>query len=264
MNPCHKKCSITEIYRLTFNSLKNKNKLFLPFLIFAGIDLIGLILLYLAPQEPFLKVLGPPIRAFWGEAFLHYPMNFILLPKLESLNRMCLSIILGSLLTGVAVAMVYDDDNYQRISLRKSFRSALKKYVSLFTVVLTVSIIFYFTTKVIPSTVNFLIAILVQSVFIYAIPILMLENVTLVKAIAKSFGLFRRFFVVTIILVGLPMFIYAPIIVLQSNTSFLINRLFPEFILIVCMASVIINSLAIDALVTVSTTLLYLKQKEKA
>lgn len=281
--------TIKKVYNTTAKSLRNNPVLFVPFLIFAIFEFITLIIIYLAPRMPLRVIFGPAIRTFWGEQFLHYPLNFLLLPKLASLSRMFLSVFLSSLLTGMAVAIVFDLYNKKQVKLKASFRVALKKYISLFIVVLILTAIFYFLVKIITigltkyfiaghsrllflgpgiwmgpilMTLNAVIAIFVQSAFIYAIPVLIIDNEKLIKSIIKSFTVFKSLFIPTIILVGLPVLVYIPIIVLEYNTAFLINRLFPEFILFVRFLSIIASSLVIDVLVTVSTTFLYLASKE--
>lgn len=276
-------------YNQTKLSLKTHPVIFVPFLIFAGIEFIALIILYLAPRMPFKLLLGPPIKTFWGEAFLHYPTNFLLLPQLTSLSRIGLSVLFGSLLTGMAVAMVFDAFNHKAIKWSLSLKSALKKYFSLFTLVLILTLSLYILIKIITIglrlyfiaghtrllflkaglwlgpilfCINFAIAVLIQSALIYAIPVLMIEKERFIKSIIKSFRLFKNLFVPTIILVGLPMLLYIPVMVLNSNTSLLIQRLFPEFILLVAVFNIIVLSLVIDPIVTVSTTFLYLQHKE--
>lgn len=109
---------------------------------------------------------------------------------------------------------------------------------------------------------NLLLVVLAQGLFVYSIPFLMIENMKLFKAIGKSALLFVKLFLPTVALVGLPILIYIPIITLQFNTPYLINRLFPESVLYICIAAVIINSLVIDLLITISTTILFLQNKE--
>src|SRR5512137_299041 len=92
--------SLINTYNLVFKALTRQQKLWVPFIIFVFTELVLLMLLYVAPRQPFNAVLAPPIRAFWGERFLHYPANFLLLPKLESLLRNYLTVFLGSFLTG--------------------------------------------------------------------------------------------------------------------------------------------------------------------
>ena len=271
---------ISRVYSSTIQSFQKNPKIYLPFAIFALIEFIALIVLYLAPRPPLRALLGPPIASIWGEKFLHYPANFLLLSKLAYLSRMCLAVIFSSLLTGLAIAMLY----------KKPLNSVYKKYVSLFLIVLLITAIFYFGFKAITSlllqyfyaghakllflgpeiwfgpiltTLNFLIAIIVQGAFTYAIPALIGSDQKFLKAIFTSFVVFKRYFVVSFVLVGLPMLFYIPVVVLYSNTPFLIDKVFPEVILLVATLGVIINSLIIDPLVTISTAVLYSQEKDK-
>jgi len=274
------KTSAGQIYYQTYQTIKKTPVVYLPFLIFAVFEIIAVALVYLFPRMPFVLVCGPIIRTFWGERFLHYPINFLLLPKLAALSRMFLSVILGSLLTGMAVAIVY----------KKNYKTAFKKYISLFLIVLIITGLFYLTVKIIGlclnkyfmaghlkllflgpriwlgpilTTINLVTALLVQSIFVYAIPEVILNEENPIKCIGASFVFFKKHTVLTLILVGLPMLIYLPVVVLNYNTAFLIYRIFPEVILFLALSGAIISSLIIDPAITISTALLYLKSKEK-
>lgn len=280
---------IKKAYNTSIKSLKNSPALFIPFIIFAILEVIVLVIIYLAPRMPLRLILGPVISTFWGERFLHYPVNFLLLPKIASLSRMGLAVIFSSLLSGVAVALVFAVYNKKQIKFKEAFKSALIKYASLFILVLIFTLLFYFLVKLIIivlvkyfmaghsrllflgpgiwmgpilSAINFMLALLIQSAFVYAIPLLIIEKQKLIKAVIGSFVLFKKLFIPTLILVGLPMLVYIPIIILNSKTAFLIDKVFPEFILLVSFLSIIISSLVIDTIVTISTTFLYLLSKE--
>ena len=60
---------------------------FLPFLILMILELIWLGMSYFAPRPPVSIVFAPIIRAFMGEQFLHYPLNFLTLPRLVFAGR---------------------------------------------------------------------------------------------------------------------------------------------------------------------------------
>ena len=74
--------TIKKIAGEAFYIFKKYPRTALPLLIMGILDFVALYLLYLAPQRPVSVLLAPPVRAFWGEQFLHYPMNLFLLPKL--------------------------------------------------------------------------------------------------------------------------------------------------------------------------------------
>ena len=67
----------------------------LPFLIAGLINAIALYILYLAPQHPVSALLAPPIRVYFGEQFLHYPANFLLLPRLFYAGEMVIDAFFG-------------------------------------------------------------------------------------------------------------------------------------------------------------------------
>ena len=280
---------IKKTLKATFDAIKHRPVVYLPFLIFAILETLTLIVLNFAPRQPLVAVFGPPIKTFFGERFLHYPAYFLLLPKLSSLARMTLSVIFGSLLTGLAIILVLDIYLKKQIKLNYSFKLALKKYAALFLIYLLVTVLFYYAVKICTSVIlkyfmaghtkflflsaklwlgpllicaNFIIAALIQSLFIYALPILIIDKGKLLGSIWKSMVMFKKLFVPTIILVALPMLIYVPVILLNSNSGFLMNKLFPEFMLIVTFAGIVLSSLVIDPLVTISTTFLYLINKE--
>jgi len=282
------KSSLIKVYKITFQSLKNNPALFIPFIIFASLDFLALIFIYFAPRMPLRLVFGPIIKTFWGERFLHYPANFLLLPQLNSNIRMAISILFGSLLTGAAVAMIFGIYNKKQLKLKTAFKSALKNYISLACIVLIFSLLYYALAKIVTIVlvkyfisghtrllflgarawlgpvlflINFILVVLIQSAFIYAIPILLIENKKLLKSITGSFALFKKLFLPTLILTALPILFYLPIVILQGNAGILINKFFPEIILLVSILGIIVNAL-IDLVITASCTVLYLSNRD--
>ena len=61
--------------------------------------------------------------------------------------------------------------------------------------------------------------------------------------------------------VFMAMLLYLPVIILQYNTVLMVN-IYPESVLWVNWAGVFINSMAIDAVITISAPMLYLKLRE--
>jgi hypothetical protein len=280
---------LKDSYAATFNAIKQHPLIAAPFFIFAALETVFLFILFLAPREPLIRFLGPPIRTFWGEKFLHYPFNFLLLPKLDSLSRMGLSVFFGSLLTGIAVAIAASVYLHSPVNFKASFRAAAKKYLSLLAVVLLITTIFYAVNKIttllllkyfvaghdkllfIPAAIwlgpisiviNLVLALFIQALFTYAIPAIIVDNAKLLPALFRSMFTFKRFFLTTLGIIALPMLIYLPIIVLNINAAFLIDKAFPEIILAVSIAGIIINAVIIDALITLTTAFLYLRDKE--
>ena len=201
MNPAKNKLSIVKIYSLTFKTLKEQPRVFLPFVIFIALELAALLFVFLIPRAPLRPIFGPIITAFWGDKFLHYPANFLLLDKLAFLSKLVLAVVFGSLLSAMAVLLLQEAYAKKQPQFKRSFLVSLKKFASLFLIVLVVTALFYFSIKLftfglvkyftsghkkllflgprlwlgpILIAFNFIISALIQSFFIYAIPFLML------------------------------------------------------------------------------------------
>ena len=281
--------SIVNLYLTVLQLVKSRPKLFIPFIIFAVIDLSFLLIIYVVSQQPFNVVLTPPIKAFWGEKFLHYPYNFLLIPKLASMSRNFLSCVIGSLLTGCAVIMIADSYNNKIPRFFFSLKTGVKKYFVLFSFVFMLTTLFGACFKLLETglikyfssghdtllflkpqvwfgplliVINLFIIILIHGAFGYVIPFLMIEKEKLSMVILKSLKFFAKFPIPTIFLIGLPVLLYLPIIFLQLETSFLISNFFPELVLYICVAASIINAIVIDSLITFSTVILFLQNKD--
>lgn len=257
----------------------------IPFLIFTLIELIALISLYNIPRQPLVGIFGPPVRTFWGEKFLHYPYNFLILPKISYYSRIFLSVFLGSFLMGTAIVLIEALHYKKTVRIGKAFKAAFRKYILLLAVILFLTALYYFLEKFLTlgmvkyflaghkkllflraklwigpilTILTFLLAVLLQSLFAYALPAIVIGNEKLLKALWKSLVLCKRLFITTIIIVTVTLLMFVPVLTLIYNSAFLINKLFPEFILYVLIAGVIVNSLIIDLCLTLFTTNIYL------
>jgi hypothetical protein len=235
-------------------------------------------------------VFGPLVKAFLGERFLHYPDNFLVLSNIHSISRFVLVIFAGSVLSGMAVAMVHNIDGNHGAKLLDAWRSARKRYFRLFMAVAACLVSFYAIVKI-PGFfikhyfitghkdllflsskfwlgpfivgVNFLISMFVQAAFFFVIPGIMIDDRKLIPAFLNSFRLYIKTFRLTTMTVFLSVLLYLPIIALQYNTVLLIS-VYPESVLWVNWAGILINSMAIDVIITVSSAILYLKLREQA
>ncbi|HOW42817.1 MAG TPA: hypothetical protein P5110_04875 [Candidatus Omnitrophota bacterium] len=286
-----KKISLVQVYADTFKAIFKRPKVLWPFVIFAGIELSTLMLIYAAPRVPFNKLLAPPIRAFWGERFLHYPANFLLMPTLNSIVRNFLSVFIASLLTGSAVYLIWALYKGKKPSFSAALKQAGRKYSAFLAVVLLTIFLFFVVLKImdfllvkffvaghtsllkmgpriwfgpLKVIMNIFAGMLIQGVLVYAIPILAIGNDHFFKAIGKSCALFGKHFFKTLTLLVLPFLAYIPIVVLQYNSASLVDRFFPELILGICIVGILISSLIVDLVVTLSTTFFYIRVKENA
>ncbi|MBP7216519.1 MAG: hypothetical protein KBA46_04455 [Candidatus Omnitrophica bacterium] len=270
---------------LSLSSIRRNKILLAPFVLGAFFQISALVVLYLIPRAPLKTVLGPPIRTLWGEKFLHYPANFILLPKLSAYANVVLSIIIGSFLTAVAVLMAQAVYQKKQIKLKPITKTALRSYIQVFFVVFLFNLVFFLLQKLLSSGllsyflqghrtflflgptvwlgplwigINFVLALCIQAVFMYAIPFLLIGKKPLLQAIIHSCLFTKRYLLQTLLLIGIPLLLFLPFQILISNTAFLINKLFPEFIFLLSLAAIVFSALVVDAFTSLATAFFYL------
>ncbi|MFZ2405156.1 MAG: hypothetical protein WAW41_08470, partial [Methylobacter sp.] len=141
------KSPLTTIYHQTIQALKSQKMLLLPFAIFAAVEAALLTLIYLAPRAPFNVLLGPPIKTFRGEMFLHYPANFLLIPELSLFSRNIITVFIGSLLAGTAALMISHVYQKKPAAFGTAFLESAKKYFQLCVIVLSTVVILHFAYK---------------------------------------------------------------------------------------------------------------------
>ena len=263
------------VWKQTLEVFRKNPVLLLPFLIVGLFDGILLTLIFLAPQPPFSSLLAPPIRAFWGEQYLHYPLNFVLIPKLFNYTHIIITAVFGVLMTGLAIGMLQEAKNGTQPKILLNLFYAIKRYFAIFTIWLIMfilALVFYrapyffiqTSNKVAIQTIYYLAFFavsLIQVVFIYAIPAALIERRGLISAIKRGLPFSRRYFLATLMLVMIPALFYIPIMIMKGKSLVLMNRFFPEIVLIILTAGIVVTIL-IDFLVTSSTTILFLNQRE--
>jgi hypothetical protein len=246
----------------------------LPFLIACVVNLAAIFFLYLAPQRPVLTLLGPPIRTFFSEYYLHYPNNFILLPRLCNYAEIIIAGFFGMLMTAVGVGMIADVKRGVRASFFINLVRSLKRYFALFGIwLLTFGLIFGFS-KLIPlifkpagglagffiMIIYFFANILINLLFAYSIIAVIAKGMKFIPAIKKGIFLFFKFFLPTLFLAALPSLLYLPIVMLKSKTRFLIDNVFPEMVLIVLLIGAVLVAI-IEFIIYLSLTVLYINKE---
>jgi hypothetical protein len=255
--------------------------LLLPFAVFCCAELIGLFAAYYSPRFPLNVLLGPLIRSAWGESFLHYPDNFLLLPRLAAISRSLLYILLGSLLNGTAFLIAADVYKNREVSFRDSFSRAVRRYPGLLclslAVMFTVSaaalavkylLVSYFPGYAVQAArfwsgpgmviVNFMAGTALQACLMFSFPALLFEEKNVFRSLLRSLVIFRKVPAATLALFAIPAAVYLPVTALLYKTPFLVS-VNPESVLYISAAGALINSLLIDFLVIVSITCMYFK-----
>lgn len=262
---------ILKIWGEIFLILRKHSALIVPFLISACSYLTALYVLYLAPQRPVYYFLAPPIRKFFGDRFLHYPYNFLLLPKLFSYAEIIISALIGTVITAWIVGLIADLFLKGKIAFFSHLGKALKRYGALlvtwgisYLLVVLFSKAFIALARhvsVVPGSVLvvalFIGVVLIQMLFIYVIPLLIIEKRSLLAALKENFTVLKQLLIPTLGVILIPVLFYIPIVIFKHKLPLLVTKTFPEIVM-VALASGIVCSFILEILITMSTTMLFL------
>jgi len=89
----------------------------LPFVTIAFIQLLVLEVIYFSPRFPLVKFFGPMISRLEGESFLHYPSNFLILPKWFQLAQYVIYIFISSFFICTAINIISNIESALNVKL---------------------------------------------------------------------------------------------------------------------------------------------------
>lgn len=280
------KKNISYLIKSFLNLVFTHPRVFIPFLVMGLIQIVILLLVFLSPQTPMSVFIGPPIRTFFGEAYLHYPNDLILLPKIFQNLQIPLDMLLGPLIAGCTVVLIASCVQCKDVtqSWMRSIREVWPKYLQLF--ILTIATYYavsylmvgvksglqfiqthypnkmYHLPKIMPMAIlaisNFVLASLFEVCFIYAFPAMLLEQRPFFRALKRSFEVVSRNLFTTIVIVVLPLGAHFIFTSIRNFIPIVIQRTgFPEISVWILMISVL-SSFLLNSIITISTTLLFI------
>jgi hypothetical protein len=146
MSETQKNSGTLQLIKLAVATLVTRRVVLLPFAITAFIQLFVLEVLYFLPQPPLNRVFGPVIKTLWAEEYLHYPMNFVLLPKLFQYAQMPIYIFVSSFFICVSIGMLVRINNDQAPNFKQVARDVFREsYIYIFVAAaLSIIIVFIF------------------------------------------------------------------------------------------------------------------------
>ena len=277
------------LLRAALNAFVGNPVILYPFLVTAFIQLLALEILYFAPRFPLVLFFGPIIKRVWGEIFLHYPTNFLLLPKLFYYVQLLISIFIGSFLTAVAIYLIEAVNSDKKTNFGLAAKELLPRYAYIFIASLfslglfallaisygkLTTLLIYtksqsesilFLKKIVflsEPYVGLLLGILATVAFAFLVPVVVLERKGIRKALKANFEKLRKSFGFIFIVVLLPTLLYVPVFLLRNNVFSFPNTIVPSLHLFVIVFSVM-AAVFIDATVFTAITTYYLLKREE-
>ena len=260
--------SVKKNWILSFEFIWTKPVVILPFFIIAFLEGLALELLNFSAKKPISIIAGPIIRKFFGENALHYPGNILILPDLFYYAETAIYIFISVFLIAISINVfknIRQDLPVKRYALIKN---ALKQYPSfiIFGIImiclivllknlnlLSFSKITSFGLRHLPGipTQLYSIALLLclffsncvlQVFLILTLPLMVIEKKSFLKALGESLYLAFRNFFSLFGLILLPYLVYFPVWLLKVESVKLAQKTFPEVILYIIGAGIIIGA----------------------
>lgn len=272
--------------RQSWDLLKDNPLLTSPFILLALAEGITLYLLFLAPQEPFSKLLAPPIARFFGEQFVHYPGHLLKLPTLFYFAKIVLSFLPGMFLSAFFVGLIGDIKLDRTTSLRRHIKAPIRRFFALFIIwglgtsffiiwlpylgflkpleMLYIEAISWGDSKGYLIFLEFLVFVLsfwIQILFLYALPLVILAEQSLFKALIGNFRYLRHLFLPTTVCLFMAALLYAGFYFFERDTIGLAVRNSPEIIVVITAIGIPITMI-INLLVTTTSTLLFIDEQK--
>jgi len=244
-----------------------------PFIGVAVFEGLVLAVWFLAPRPPLSMALAPIIRAFWGEQFLHYPTNFLLLPKIFEYSRNVLTFITGILFSGIALSMLLQASQGQQPEWFLGIGRVARRY---FRLVIIWGVVFGLSAACgkalshyagfFPSLRWFLAAefaatVAVQLLFVFAFPAIVIENRKTFMSLIRSLALVRLYPLTSFLIVFIPSLFVLPVIYVQLHLPALMRTVAPEAALwALCLRIVLVT--VVDCAVTLAAGMLLIIHRE--
>ena len=120
------------LLRGAINTVISNPVILVPFLTIAFIQLLVLELLYFFPRFPLSKFINPVVITLWGREFIHYPNNFLILPKLFQIAQVFIYLFVSCFFIAVAIAIITNINNGQKINVGATCREMFGQYIDIF------------------------------------------------------------------------------------------------------------------------------------
>lgn len=244
----------------------------LPFAMYAAVQCAVLFAVVGFAYAPLSIVVAPALRWRFGEAALHYPSNLVALrPALAQVDSV-LIVLLGAVLTATAVHSFGTYFAGRKRSFIDSWRAAVSRYLPLVVVSAIVMVVTHFTARAPFSFLSGLaesspgvfrivrfgavaVVIVVQSLFVYTTPGLVISRTGLREAIVRSFRLAVTTPFTSLLIVGVPAAFELLPLWLSRQSARLAMTLAPEVLIWMMLLWVIVILVAAYATAAAATRL---------
>ncbi len=260
--------------------LSGKGKIWMPFLIYALLQLL-LLLLCVSYVNPVINPILSPMVAWLGsgadQLYSHYPGLYVMLPQVFQWSKLFLGIIFEGLVTGItALLFLQYFGGMKRSEIKVS--SAFGKWGQLLIVWFFITALLVVLNRFVPELLRGFVSgsprrlaalevfmrlftVFVYSFFVYAIPALVVEKLNIGGAIRASVRYFAQYPIFTFFLALLPYLLTVPVTYITGNSDVIVAKFSPELVYYVLLAGILID-LVMNFLLTGAVVKFLIEERE--
>ncbi len=267
MNKNKAKSNVFSLLKSAVTTLLSNKEILFPLCIVAFVKLLYLEILYFYPRFPLKVFFTPIIKTFWAEEYLHYPLNLFLVPTIfqNMYVQAFIYVFLTCFCIALMVSIIVKINNGDKVRMNEVLKENMPNYVhyvviglisfgfvilfsELYNIAIHRAIIirsttgpFYLLKRLVidgAPLFNLLINIFVSVLFIYVIPIIVIEKRKVFSALWVNLKVLSKSFFYTFFVVALPSLIFLILIIL--NKSFSLDEQFPELKIVYLVFSIFI------------------------
>ena len=258
------------VYLAGLKSFK-KPLLWLPFVLYALIQIL-LLLALVNFYSPLLSLTFIPlIKKFIGEFALHYPAYFLFLPKIFSRANLLLGGIIGSFTIGWGTYLFFSHflpDN--RIKVAEGVKVSFSKYLLLLGVWAIETIVLLgwfflisrvgrgflggsFKRELAFELLSLGSGLIFYGLFAFTISAIILSGRNIISALGLSISIYKRNFFSTYLFVLLPNLLTLPFTFLNRRAIYLISKFNPEIVFLILVLEIFVSMIANYVLISTLT-----------
>jgi hypothetical protein len=233
-----------------------------PFLVYFLLQVILLIIL-VNHIKPFLHPLTEPFLSLFdeerAEIFNHYPGLFLILPYIFQWFKIALGVVFEGLVAGLTVFLF---SKYYGIigDQTKSISYVFKRWHQLYLCWLIIAGLLFVVNWYIPlifedtlyrsprmqiafGVLMNLVTIFLYSLFVYALPAIIVKNINFFRALKMSLRRFLKYPIFTFCLTGIAMFFTMVMSYFSGQSGTIVDKFAPELVLYLLLAGLIVDLL---------------------
>jgi hypothetical protein len=244
----------------------------MPFFLWGLLDFLLLFCLFLLPGASISSVF-PEAPSMGKVAAVQYPAHLFHLPRLFSLAKDFFGLFAGALFVGTTVSMIAQALQGKRPVWVPGARKVIRRYArytAIWAIMLLASLLIVRAAgsvdpgrspRLIHGLIGFLGVAVMQMLFVFSIPSMMIENKKIGASLKRSVALFKEYRTAMLMLVGIPYAFVIPLLYAYTEVDHLVERFTPLAILYILGVRILILAI-IDFFVISSATVLLLQQRE--